>query len=124
LEVEGDLERSNRTQKEKERNKMTGFKAYRRKGGDIQAQVLDSEFEIGDEKFPAGNYLVNNGGLLEGAHKAEFEAAYEPVGKGGGGVKKPLTEEQRKAKSEKMAATKAANKAAKEQAAQAGQTQG
>lgn len=100
---------------------LTGFKAYRRKDGDLQAQVLTDGFTIFNEKgaqedYIVGDYLVNDSGTLRGAKKADFEALYEPVGKGGG-VKKPLTEEQRAAKAAKMAATKAANKAAKEASA-------
>lgn len=104
---------------------MTGFKPYRRKGGDIQAQPVDVNMTIpkvggGTIDLVPGDYLVLAAGELDGAKKAEFEEAFEPV-RGSGKVVDPnkphktLTEEQKAAK----AATRAANKAKKEAEAQA-----
>lgn len=55
------------------------MKAYRRKGGDIQAQELEAPATIAGKEYQVGDYLILSDGEVEGATKAEFEEHFELV---------------------------------------------
>ena len=94
---------------------MTGFRTYREKvSAEIQAQPLEATVTLPDENgdvgtFVAGDYMVLKGGVLTGEKRETFEASYEIVRK----ALKPLSDEERAAKSAKAKATREANVAKK-----------
>lgn len=87
---------------------MTGFKPYRRKGGDIKAQPITEDMTIGGVELVVGDYLILDQGEVAGAKKAEFEAKFEPVKKN---YNKPKGEKKAKGETKAEASAPAAAKA-------------
>lgn len=55
---------------------------FKRKGGDVQACKMLTDFELGKDKFVVGDYLVQNpNGIFEGAKAEDFEEIFEPAKK-------------------------------------------
>lgn len=81
---------------------MTGFKPYRRKGGDIKAQPITEAMTVEGVDLEVGDYLLLDKGTVTGAKKAEFEELYEPVKKN---YNKPKGEKKAKAAAAETPAT-------------------
>lgn len=64
------------------KGKASAFQPYKRRGGDVQAQVIEQEqIKVGDETFVQGDYLLLDNGEIVGAHKEDFEKIFEPLKK-------------------------------------------
>lgn len=101
---------------------MIGFKFYERRATEkIQAQPLEGTIEtLVDENgavgsFKAGDYLILSDNKLYGETKEVFEATFQAVR----APMKPLSDDERAAKSAKAKATREANALAKAEAAKA-----
>lgn len=78
------------------KGKANPFQPYKRKGGDVQAQVIEveegKEITLGGETFGNGDYIVMDQGEITGAKKEDFEKVFEPLKKAWPKKKKKVAE--------------------------------